>query len=182
MLNCGCENGAWKIRSYGYYPKTAQYFQEITLLECFEIPEEKPDMERITGVNIMPEVVSVRLVKTREAVSYSGQNLTGYKLVAELTFEKRIKYVAELPCQSVHAAHGPRCMRSAFIVVPQVIACVDTEDLVLDDEYNISAHVLFADAQMIDERTVQLSAVILVNAVFCEEVSACSDVNTSQSR
>lgn len=177
MLNCNCSNSISDFKEYDNFPETVEYFQEIALLETLCIPEKKNNMEQITDFRITPKVVSTRLVRTHEALSYSGQNLTGLKIIVELELNKRIKYVADILCQSVHSAHYEDCMKSAFIVVPQKIGCIDTEDLIHNENFIIEPYVLYSNAAMQDERTVLVSAIILINLKFCKGDSLCQTMN-----
>lgn len=166
-MSCPCSDQITNITKYDEFPETVSYFQEIEMMEVLKIPEVKPDIELITEMAVKPEVISVRLVKTKDALSYSGQNLTGYKVIVELGISKRVKYVADVPSQSVHSAHYDGCMKSAFIVVPKEVCNTCIESLIEHGDYDITPYLLFSNAQMRDERTIIWSAVILVDLVFC---------------
>jgi hypothetical protein len=100
------------------FPDNPKYFAQLSIPETLTIPRPKPDMEQLLSVAVDPMIESVKLIETPVALSNEGQNLSGCKLVIELKLREKIKYVADEPTQTVHAAHYKNIYKSLFVVVP----------------------------------------------------------------
>jgi hypothetical protein len=100
-------------------PTNPAYFTETSIYEVVCLPEQKPDIEQLISVMADIEVVSTKIIHTPvDITSPEGQHLSGCKLSFELLIRQKIKYVADEPTQSVHAAHFETTMASVFVVVP----------------------------------------------------------------
>jgi hypothetical protein len=102
-------------------PVNPLYFTEIAVPEKVCIPAVKPDIEELVSVTVDAKVISVRLIKTAIGTSNEGQELSGYKIIVELKLRQKVKYIADEPTQSVHAAHFEKVLSSVFVVVPPTI-------------------------------------------------------------
>jgi hypothetical protein len=106
-------------------PISPSYFTQISIPEVVCLPEQKPDIEQLISVMADIEIVSTRIIVTPGGdvqggiISNEGQKLTGRKLSVEILIKQKIKYVADEPTQSVHAAHFDKKMASIFIVIPK---------------------------------------------------------------
>lgn len=108
-------------------------FTQVSIPEVVCIPCVKPPMEDLLSILVEAKIISVRLIKTPIGVSFEGQRVTGWKLSVELELIQKVKYVADEPTQSVHAAHFKNIVSSIIIVVPDEIpvggALIPIEDL-----------------------------------------------------
>ena len=147
-------------------PPYVKYFQEITIFETIEIPCDKPDSEKLSSVLVSPKVISDKLINTPIALSYEGQNLSGYKMVVQLNLDETIKYVARLPHQSMHVTYGSTVIKSVFVVVPSEINGCSVKDLVRNNKYAITPYVEDVYAVMQDSRTFYKYVTILVDVKF----------------
>ncbi|MDU2064479.1 MAG: DUF3794 domain-containing protein [Sporomusaceae bacterium] len=100
--------------------KTGAWTQ-ISVLEVFKLPANKPDIATLNKVLIEVQIISSRVVNTpvgpcptRE--NLEGTRLTGKKLVVEGMLKQKIVYTAARPDQPVFSAHFD-AMFSAFIVL-----------------------------------------------------------------
>lgn len=148
-------------------PVNPIYFTEISIPEIVCIPEEKPDMEQLISVMVDTEIASTRLIKTPVGTSNEGQILTGYKLIVEILLRQKIKYVADEPTQSVHAAHFDKLMSSIFIVVPVSIVIdgvtYNIEDLFEQGRLIVTPYIEDIFAEQKDKRCVFKNITILVD-------------------
>lgn len=110
------------ITPYSQLPECPTIFTETAVAETICIPEQKPDIEQLISVAADAQILSVRLVETASGTSDEGQILRGYKLIVELKLRQKVKYVADEPTQSVHAAHFEKVITSIFVVVDKNIA------------------------------------------------------------
>lgn len=104
-------------------PEHPLFFTQISIPEIVVIPEQKPDIEQLISIMVDVEIVSMRLIDTPKGKSNEGQQLSGKKLSIEILLKQKIKYVADEPTQSVHAAHFDKKMASIFIIVPPFLHC-----------------------------------------------------------
>lgn len=147
-------------------PDTVKYFQEVNIVETLIIPEEKPDMEKLSSIIISPKVVATKLITTPVALSYEGQNLSGYKLIVELSLQEKIKYVAAMPNQAIHAAHYDNLMKSVFVVVPEFYKGERVCDLIRKNKFSVTPYVEDIYAVMKDSRTIYKCITLLVDVKF----------------
>lgn len=147
-------------------PEYVKYFQEVNIVETLVIPEQKPDMEKLSSVMINPKVVATKLISTPVALSYEGQNLSGYKLIVELSLQEKVKYVACLPNQSIHAAHYDNIMKSVFVVVPEMYKGQRVCDLIRKGKFSVTPYIEDVHAVMKDSRTIYKCITLLVDVKF----------------
>lgn len=147
-------------------PEKVQYFTEISVTETLSIPLEKPDMENLLSVLVDAEVSSVKLIETPIGKSYEGQNLSGQKLIVEVTLKEKIKYVAATCYQSVHAATYDDVMKSVFVVVPQEVNGQNICDLIRKRRYSVTPYIEDIYATMLDSRSLYKCVTLLIDVKF----------------
>lgn len=83
--------------SRDHYPPRADicHYRQISLNENLTLPCEKPDIEQLLDITAHPYIDDCVLTETP----------VGKKLIIRGHVEQTVIYVADLPCQSVHAAH-----------------------------------------------------------------------------
>lgn len=149
------------------FPTDLLYFTQITLPETIVIPDEKPDMEQLLSVMVDTKIISVRVVDTPIAKSHEGQNLEGCKLVIELKLREKIKYVADEPTQSVHAAHFENVIKSVFVVVPCYDANgVPIKTLLAKNKVKVTPYIEDIYAVKKDKRTIFKNIAMLIDVKF----------------
>lgn len=151
------------ITPFAELPTNLHYFTQIAVQETVELPGPKPDIEQLLSVMVDAEIISKRLIKTPISTSYEGQHLTGYKLIIELKLKQKIKYVADEPTQSVHAAHFEKLLSSIFIVVPETINNIPIETLVKNDRLVITPYIEDIYAALISCRKIFKNIVLLID-------------------
>lgn len=159
-------NGVNGIGVSSDMPEYVQYFQEVTIVETLVVPDEKPNMEKLQSIIVSPKIVATKLITTPVALSYEGQNLSGYKLIVELSLQEKIKYVAAIPNQSIHAVHYDNIMKSVFVVVPEIYKGQRVCDLIRKNKFSVTPYVEDIYAVMKDCRTIYKAISILVDVKF----------------
>lgn len=149
-------------------PTNPLYFTEITVPETILIPNEKPDMEQLLSVMVDASVISLKLVETPIAVSHEGQHLSGCKLIIELKLREKVKYVADEPTQSVHAAHFENVIKGVYVIVPCKINNVSIETLLRKGKVIVTPYIEDIYAVMRDKRTIFKNIAILVDVTFAQ--------------
>lgn len=159
-------NGVCGIGISNNMPTNVKYFQEISVVETLKLPSDKPDIEKLSSVIISPRIISSKIINTPVALSYEGQNLSGYKLIVQVNLEEKIKYVARLPHRSVHSTHYSNVIKSIFVVVPSEINGKSVCDLIRTNKYSINPYVEDIYAVKKDDRTIYKCVTILVDVNF----------------
>jgi len=145
-------------------PVNPLYFTEIAIPETVVIPDVKPEAEELLSVIVNAEVLSTRLIKVPTGVSNEGQHLEGYKLVVELKLRQKVKYIADEPTQSVHAAHFENVISSIFVIVPPTIGGVSIETLFQKGKLVVTPYIEDIYAELRDDkRTIFKNIVVLVD-------------------
>lgn len=143
-------------------PLTAKYFKEEVINEILEIPEEKPDMERVLDAIVWPEIESYKLIETEKGLSNEGQNLSGLKLLVKLRLKEKITYVANYCSQPVHAAHF-ESVKTMFVVLPEVIDNQKTCILLKKGKLAITPYIECVEVRMLNERLLQKCVMVFLN-------------------
>lgn len=76
-------------------PELICHHKQISVEENLTIPSEKPEIEQLLDVKAYPVIDECTLITTP----------VGKKLVIKGHIHQQVLYVADVPCQSVHAAH-----------------------------------------------------------------------------
>lgn len=159
------------ITKFEDLPISPQYFTEIAIPEAVCIPEQKPDIEQLISCMVEIKVESTRLINTPENVtSNEGQHLTGRKLSIELLIRQKIKYVADEPTQSVHAAHFDKKMASVFVIVPKEVTIggksYKIEDLFEQGRITVTPYIEDIYAEQRDKRCIFKNITLLLDVTF----------------
>lgn len=146
------------------FPTDPKYFTQLSIPETLTIPQPKPDMEQLLSIAVDPVIESIKLIETPIALSNEGQNLSGCKLIIELRLREKVKYVADEPTQTVHAAHFENVLKSIFIVVPCEVNGVPIRTLLSRKRIVVKPYVEDIYGEMLDSRTVFKNITIFVDA------------------
>ena len=165
MANC-VHKGVEGIGLHDCLPENPIYFTQISVPELVSIPEAKPDMEQLLSVMVDAKIKSIRAVDTCIAHSYEGQNLSGQKLIVEIQLLQKIKYVADEPTQSIHAAHFEECIHSIFVVVPCSIDGIPVRTLLENKKVVVTPYIEDIFAQMRNKREIFKNITLLIDVNF----------------
>lgn len=95
----------------------ANIFKQLSVDETVCIPCQKPEAEEVLDVKANVVIINTHLIKTPIATSHEGQKLTGWKLGVEGMLAQTVLYIADEPCQSIHAAEF-NIPFSTYLVLP----------------------------------------------------------------
>jgi len=155
------------------------YFTEVAVPETVTIPDVKPDMEQLLSVMVDARIVSTRLINTPRGCSEEGQNLTGKKLSIELELQQKVKYVADEPTQSVHAAHFNNLVNSIWVVVPPSVTVRDCngnpievclDQLLREGKVKVTPYIEDIYAEQLDKRNIFKNITVLIVVTVKDEV------------
>ncbi|MCX7951756.1 MAG: hypothetical protein N2594_07380 [Clostridiales bacterium] len=148
------------------FPKDPKYFTQLSIPETITIPSPKPDMEQLLSVTVDAVIESIKLIDTPIALSNEGQYLSGCKLVIEIKLREKIKYVADEPTQTVHAAHFENVLKSLFVIVPCEINGQSTKNLLSKNKVVVTPYIEDIYAEMIDKRTIFKNITLFIDVKF----------------
>lgn len=146
--------------------KLGNYFTEIAIPEIVELPEAKPDMKQLISVMVDCKVASIRVIDTPTGLSAEGQKLYGKKLSIELELQQKVKYVADEPTQSIHAAHFTKLVSNVFIIVNPTIGTDSIEKLIAQGRYVITPYIEDIYGEQLDRRTIFKNITLIIEARF----------------
>lgn len=138
-------------------------FTEVAIPEIVKIPDAKPDMEQLLSVMVDAKIVSLRIIDTPEGISHEGQKLTGKKLSVELLLKQKVKYIADEPTQSVHAAHFEHTVNSIWVIVPKEINCTKIETLLMQGKLVVTPYIEDIYGEQLDKRTIFKNITVLIH-------------------
>lgn len=121
--------------------------RQFMVEECLELPCTKPDIERLVDVRVQASIESYKLFDSPR----------GKKMFIKGKLEQDIYYIAEAPCQPVHAVH----FCTSFRTFMDLSFCCHTSYAAWE-EHSPQVLVEFAEASNIDSRTISKSVILLV--------------------
>ena len=146
--------------------KCNQLFKQILIEECFEIPNEKPDMEAIISIMVEGKILSSKLIKAP----------TNRKIIIHGILEIKITYTQKNPEQSVHSAHFTKPF-STFINCLINLGC---EDFCNCGSLKSNVYIEDIDTVIINERKFNLTVLILIVLKNCCKNIHCSKNNKKE--
>jgi spore morphogenesis protein SipL len=149
------------------FPECPKAFTELSVEDNLIIPEQKPNVEQIFKIISEVKILQKRLVKTPIGEGASGTIATGYKLIIEAVLSQKVLYVADRPCQPVHAAEFEKIF-STFVIIPPIHQCYN-KDLI--ECFCVEPFIEDIYANLIDKRTIYENATIFINVsspLFCK--------------
>lgn len=162
ILDCGIVQGIG-VTPVEEIPAGLTIFTEISIPEIVKLPDVKPDIEQVVSVTVDACILSLRLIETAIGRSQEFQFISGHKLVVELKLRQKIKYVADEPTQSVHAAHFENVISSVFIVVPDMLLGVNIQDLFDQGRLTVTPYIEDIYAKQRGKREIFKNITVLLN-------------------
>lgn len=100
-------------------PKYPIWFSNISICKMFILPEKKPAIGELLSITAEAVIMSSRILKTPEAVSYEGQMLEGHNLIIEILLNYQIRYISNTSKQNIHIAYFKNPVNNANVVLPE---------------------------------------------------------------
>lgn len=178
-----CKDSCTSINLVGVYPQNkiesaincnntpSNKWVQFYIPEIVDIPEQKPDIEGIVGVNSCIEIISQKVIKTPVVTGYTTNtgtfipgedipnaectNLTGRKLIIEGILKQKVIYTALEPSQSLH---------SASFCIPFSVFIIVEKDTPLSQTFKISSYIEDVFACQLTERSIFKNTTIFIKA------------------
>lgn len=144
-----------------------QYVNQSSFFEFLSIPPHKPDLVRVLGVSVIPEVLSFDLIKTPVGHSYEGQHLTGLTLLVHCNLTEKLSYIANTADDSVHSIYYTY-NKSIAVALPTEIDSTPTQTLIDLRLFSITPSIACLYNRSIDARTVYQTALLFVYVTLGE--------------
>ena len=115
--------GLCDLRGINFTKGVDNFWTQISIQENLNIPDIKPEIEQITGVNVAVRIVRKKVIVTpgtKAGPNYEGKLLSGRKLIVQGELCQTINYIA---ARCEHPVHSARFVIpfSAFIVIPKMV-------------------------------------------------------------
>lgn len=137
---------------------TYNNWTELTINGSVVVPEVKPSIEQVEGINAKIEIIRSKVIKTpvSDGENYEGKKVTGFKLIIEGLICISVSYVSKKIDQSLHSFHG-KIPFSAFIVLPP--------DTKIKDSFHVSACIEDIIVKQVCDRKVNLTTTFVLQAI-----------------
>lgn len=115
--------GLCDLKGINFTKGVDNFWTQISIQENLNIPDIKPEIEQITGVNVAVKIIRKKVIVTPSTDScpnFEGKLLTGRKLIVEGELCQTISFIAARCEQPVHTARFIIPF-SAFIVIPKKV-------------------------------------------------------------
>lgn len=139
----------------------ANNWTELTINGSVLVPEVKPSIEELEGVNAKIEIIRQKVIETPDSYSpgstnYENKIVTGRKLIVEGLICVSVSYVSKKIDQSLHGFHG-KIPFSAYIVLPYGTN--------LSDPFHVSACIEDIIVKQVCDRKVNLTTTFVLQAI-----------------
>lgn len=146
------------------FPYNPEYFKEEAVNDVLTISDEMLDIVRIVDMIVEPSIMNMRFVETTEGTSHEGQIATGYKVIVEAKFRKKVLYVGDQCNQPVQGAHFD-VPKNFSITVPKEIKGVPFCDLYDQGLIRVDTYIEKIYARRLDCRAIQCCTLVFLNLV-----------------
>ena len=142
-----------------------KYFKEESITEIIELESNYPYIRNIIGTFACASIDSYKLIETEKAVSYEGQNLSGYNLLVDLNIKGEVEYASQNYREKV--CHFPfETIKTISVAVPDNINEVDIESLINEEKFIITPTIEFADTIRLKKDLLQTFTMIFLDVKF----------------
>jgi len=133
---------------------------ELTINGSVLVPEVKPSIEQVEGINTKIEIIRSKVIETPTSYSlipnFEGRIVTGTKLIVEGLICVSVSYVSKKIDQSIHSFHG-KIPFSAYIVLPYLTA--------LTAPFHVSVCIEDITVKQVCDRKINLTTTFVLNAI-----------------
>ena len=115
--------GLCDLKKINFTKGVNNFWTQIAIQESLCIPNTRPEIEQITGINVAARIITKKVIvtpSTNGCPNFEGKILTGRKLIVQGEICQTISYVAALCEKSVHTVRFAIPF-SAFIVIPKSV-------------------------------------------------------------
>jgi len=120
--------------------------EQLLIDETFTLPCEKPDIETLLDVKVYPKIQEFKLFDTPKEK----------KVFVRGNIEQEILYIADAPCQPVHAAH----FTSTFCTFINLPCCC--QDYSILDLHGPKILVEFIEARIVNSREIDKCVILFI--------------------
>lgn len=143
----------------GFNLSIANNWTELTINGSVLVPEVKPCIEQVEGINAKIEIIRSKVIATPDSLNitnFEGRKVTGTKLIVEGLICLSISYVSKKIDQSLHSFHG-KIPFSAYIVLPTGTA--------LTAPFHVSACIEDIIVKQVCDRKINLTTTFVLQAI-----------------
>lgn len=145
---------------------TNEYFKEEHAKQCICISSDKPDIDEIIDIFVHPEIISTKLLETKDGLSNEGQKLTGYKLLVQVKLNEKITYISNDNTQNICVVYY-EVLKSIFIILPKSENGKSISDMYKFSRIVVSPTIEDCNARKLNCRTLDANTLILLQAKIC---------------
>ncbi len=144
---------------------SCKYFKQEKISEIVALDRQFPFIKKVIGTFACANVQSYKLIETKEDVSLEGQNLSGYKLLVDVSIKGEVEYIPQ-------NSRGKVCfcpfeaIKTIFVVVPKSINEVDIKKIIKEEKFKINPDILLADTIRLKKDLLQVFSLIFLNVEF----------------
>lgn len=146
-----------------FLPLDSKYFVEEAINKILSIPDQKPDIERILNIDIIPEIIDFKIVETAQSTSFEGQKLTGIKLSVNILLHEKLTYVAKISGSPLHATDFSHYV-TLSLNLPEYLEDISVFELINVGRISLQSYVEYSYAKLISSRNIHSSLLLFLDA------------------
>lgn len=130
------------------FPTDLKYFTENLITHTINSKDHLKDVNKIISVALDSRIDSIKIINTPIRISNEGQKLSGKKVLAEIQFSIKIKYITNSKEQYIFFFKQD-ILKVFYIVVPSEINGVKVEELVRKRKLSLKIYIedIYADVR-----------------------------------
>lgn len=144
------------------YPTNSKIFKEYNLCDVMNIPQNRPEINKVLESSVYPEVKDIKIIDTINETSNEGNELSGHKLIVELYMKEKVIYNTKNRAESVHAMRFDT-LKSLSVVIPKEINNKSTYDLFRSGRLEVNPYVEAVHIRKIDKRNVHRTLLLFID-------------------
>lgn len=150
------------------FPENISYFKEELITNTFKIKSDLKEIQKIISVSVDYEILTLKLLNTQIRTSNEGQKLSGKKLLVEIKFTYKIKYLSDLKEKYLYLLKSS-LTKVFYIVLPREYENFKIEEIIRKKALGVKVYIEDIYAQKRKEKEIYIRKLVLVNAFIKEK-------------
>lgn len=143
-------------------PNEISFFKEELVNTTVKLKEELNDILKIISVSVDYEIRSMKLVNTAVRTSNEGQRLSGKKLLVEINFKFRIKYLSNSKEKYLYLIKSG-LNKVIYVVLPREYENYKIEEIARKKAIGVKVHIEDIFSKIRNEREIYIRNLVLID-------------------
>lgn len=143
-------------------PNEICFFKEELVVNNIKLKNELKDVLKVISVSVDYEIRSIKLLNTATRTSNEGQRLSGKKLLVEIEFKFRVKYLSHSREKYLYLIKSS-LSKVMYVVVPKTYKTYTIEEIVRKKGLGVKVHIEDIFSKVRGDREIYIRNLVLVD-------------------